>query len=123
MTEKQKRFCEEYLLDCNARQSALRAGYTKNTANSASRWLVSGSRHYKKELDLYVREQSKKMHDERIADAHEVMVNLTSILRGETKTQVIVPSSCVPVEIGTPTVDRLKAGELLGKHYGLFPNS
>lgn len=33
MTEKQKRFCEEYLIDLNATQAAIRAGYSEKTAN------------------------------------------------------------------------------------------
>jgi len=33
MTDKQKRFCEEYILDCNATQAAIRAGYSKKTAS------------------------------------------------------------------------------------------
>lgn len=32
LTEKQKRFVEEYLIDLNATQSAIRAGYSENTA-------------------------------------------------------------------------------------------
>ncbi|WP_211657543.1 terminase small subunit [Parapedobacter composti] len=32
MTDKQKRFCEEYLVDLNATQAAIRAGYSENTA-------------------------------------------------------------------------------------------
>ncbi len=31
-TEKQKLFCEEYLIDLNATQAAIRAGYSENTA-------------------------------------------------------------------------------------------
>ena len=27
LTQKQKRFCDEYLVDCNATQAAIRAGY------------------------------------------------------------------------------------------------
>lgn len=33
LTEKQKRFCEEYMIDLNATQAAIRAGYSKDTAN------------------------------------------------------------------------------------------
>lgn len=33
MTEKQKRFCNEYLIDLNATQAAIRAGYKKQYAN------------------------------------------------------------------------------------------
>ena len=34
MTKKQKRFCEEYLIDLNATQAAIRAGYSPETAYS-----------------------------------------------------------------------------------------
>lgn len=32
LTEKQRKFCDEYLLDLNATQAAIRAGYSSNTA-------------------------------------------------------------------------------------------
>ena len=38
LTEKQKRFAEEYLLDLNATQAAIRAGYSAEAA------IVQGSR-------------------------------------------------------------------------------
>ena len=34
MTKKQKRFCEEYLIDLNATQAAIRAGYSPDTAKA-----------------------------------------------------------------------------------------
>ena len=34
MTKKQKRFVEEYLIDLNATQAAIRAGYSPDTAKS-----------------------------------------------------------------------------------------
>lgn len=40
LTPKQKRFCEEYLIDLNATQAAIRAGYSPKTAEqTASRLL------------------------------------------------------------------------------------
>ena len=33
LTEKQKRFVDEYLIDLNATQAAIRAGYSPNTAS------------------------------------------------------------------------------------------
>ena len=40
LTDKQKRFCEDYLLDLNATQAAIRAGYSPKTAEqTASRLL------------------------------------------------------------------------------------
>lgn len=35
MTPKQRRFCEEYLIDLNATQAAIRAGYSRKTARVA----------------------------------------------------------------------------------------
>lgn len=35
LTAKQKRFCDEYLIDLNATQAAIRAGYSEKTAYSA----------------------------------------------------------------------------------------
>lgn len=34
LNDKQERFCQEYLIDCNATQAAIRAGYSEKTAGS-----------------------------------------------------------------------------------------
>ena len=36
LNEKQKRFCEEYVIDLNATQASIRAGYSKKTARTIS---------------------------------------------------------------------------------------
>lgn len=41
MTKKQKRFVEEYLIDLNATQAAIRAGYSPDTAQEQSSRLLS----------------------------------------------------------------------------------
>lgn len=42
MTAKQKRFCDEYMIDLNATQAAIRAGYSPKTAcEQASRLLAN----------------------------------------------------------------------------------
>ena len=44
LTDKQEMFCKEYLIDLNATQAAIRAGYSKKTANEqAGRLLVNVS--------------------------------------------------------------------------------
>lgn len=40
MTPKQQRFCDEYLIDLNATQAAIRAGYSEKTAYSAGQRLL-----------------------------------------------------------------------------------
>ena len=41
LTDKQRRFVEEYLIDLNATQGAIRAGYSKKTAQEQSSRLLS----------------------------------------------------------------------------------
>lgn len=41
LTPKQVRFCEEYLVDLNGTQAAMRAGYSKKTANEQSSRLLA----------------------------------------------------------------------------------
>ena len=44
LTHKQKRFCHEYLIDLNAKQAAIRAGYSKKNAQfQASRMLTNAN--------------------------------------------------------------------------------
>ena len=133
MTAKEKRFGDEFLLDMNCTQAAIRAGYSESTAKNACYWVnqeadakqVKAGRksQYKPELAAYINEQLEQMHSKLTADAQEVMEYLTSVLRGESKSSVLARD-----EIGAERViekppdekERLKAAELLGKRYGLF---
>ena len=40
MTDKQQKFVDEYLIDCNATQAAIRAGYSKNRASEIAYQLL-----------------------------------------------------------------------------------
>lgn len=44
MTNKQRRFCEEYIIDLNASHAAIQAGYSKSTANKKAPGWVGKSR-------------------------------------------------------------------------------
>lgn len=121
MTDKQKRFCDEYLIDCNATQAAIRAGYSPKTAYSI------GEENLKKpELKTYIDERLEQLHSEKIADAQEVLEYLTSVMRGEHTEQVLrLDGDGVQVvdSVQTPTRDELKAAELIGKRYGMFKDA
>lgn len=122
MTNKQKRFCDEYLIDCNATQAAIRAGYSPKSAYSI------GMENLKKpEIKTYIDEQLKKLHDAKIADADEVIKYLTSVMRGESTAEVVVIegegegySTARRMSKAPDEKERLKAAELLGKRFGLF---
>lgn len=122
MTEKQKRFCEEYLKDQNATQAAIRAGYSKKTAAAAASRLLTNVN-----VRPYIDEQLQQIHSENIATAAEVMEYLTSVQRGKSRSAYItvegIGEGCSQTVITMKTPDekdRLKAAELLGKCYGIF---
>lgn len=121
MTDKQKRFCDEYLIDCNATQAAIRAGYSPKTAYSI------GEENLKKpELKTYIDERLEQLRSEKIADAQEVLEYLTSVMRGEHTEQVLrLDGDGVQVvdSVQTPTRDRLRAAKLIGKRYGMFKDA
>lgn len=117
VTDKQKRFCDEYLIDLNATQAAIRAGYSKKTAYSI------GVENLKKpEIKSYIDEQLKKMQDESIAKADEVLRYFTAVMRGESRSQVVIATPCGAESVDKPPdeKERLKAAEMLGKYHTLF---
>ena len=125
MTEKQKIFCDEYLVDLNATR-AYKAAYPKVkkdtvAAASAARLLTNVK------VKTYIAERLDELHSERTADAKEVLEYLTSVLRGQSQSETIViegtGDGCSEARsvLKTPEErERLKAAELLGKYYALF---
>lgn len=118
MTPKQKRFCDEYLIDCNATQAAIRAGYSEKTAKQ-----IGTENLAKPDLRAYIDQRLEEMQSKTIASATEVMQYLTSVMRGESKSSVLAlcGDGCQEViEKAPDEKEQLKAAELIGKRYGLF---
>lgn len=122
LTAKQKRFCDEYLIDLNATQAAIRAGYSKKTANRIGTENLS-----KLVIKQYIDARMAEKESELIADQDEVLKYLTSVLRGKSQsTEIVVEgigdgvSEARTIQKEPSEKDRLKAAELLGKRYGLY---
>lgn len=134
LNDKQKMFCLEYLKDLNGTQAAIRAGYSKNTANEqASRMLTNVN------IQEFLTKLMEDKKNSLIAEQDEVLETLTRILRREETDTVVVTLKShkthyddegkkvvedeekpVAVPIPTRVGDVNKAAELLGKRYGLF---
>ena len=117
LTTKQKRFCQEYLIDLNATQAAIRAGYSEKSAYSVGQRILKNV-----EVKKYIVEQVERLKNEKISSAQEVLEYLTSVMRGEQKEQVplMYYDKQILEEKSASIKDRLKAAELLGKRYALF---
>lgn len=122
MTAKQRIFCEEYLIDLNATQAAIRAGYSKRSAKQIGEENLS-----KPDLKKYIDSRMAEKESELIADQDEVLRYLTAVLRGESRSSVVVvestgdfTSAAREMEKAPDEKEKLKAAELLGKRYGIY---
>nr|DAP95487.1 MAG TPA: Terminase small subunit [Caudoviricetes sp.] len=122
LTLKQQRFADEYIISGNATEAAIKAGYSKKTANRIATENLS-----KPVIKSYIDERLKELSDKKIANQQEVLEYLTSVLRGESSSEVVViegqgegVSKAKPIQKAPDEKERLKAAELLGKRMGLF---
>lgn len=125
MTDNQRKFCDEYLIDCNAAR-AYKAAYPRikndNVAKSAGNRLLTFV-----DIKENIQTRLDEMASAKVATAEEVIRYLTSVMRGESDSEVVVVtgdgdgySSAEKVKKNPDEKERLKAAELLGKRYGLF---
>lgn len=89
LNPKQKKFCLEYVKTGNAKQAAIKAGYSEKTAYS-----IGNENLNKPELKNYIQELTDQMESQKIASAIEMQQVLTSIIRQETDEEVIVVEGC-----------------------------
>lgn len=141
LTEKQKRFVEEYLIDLNATQAAIRAGYSPNRASEQGHQLLQKTT-VSNEIAVTMAERSKRtgINQDRVVQelAKIAFVNIKSVVNDEceilpdaSETDLAAIESIkvktIPTKTGEMGVERevklsskLKALELLGKHLGMW---
>lgn len=122
MNPKQKAFANYYIETGNAYQSAVKAGYSNNYAKGNAIKLLENV-----SVKKYIDEQMKKLEDEQIAKADEVLKLLSRIIRDEETEEVIVMKNIgdfmnepVKIDKKLDAKDRIKAAELIGKRYRLW---
>lgn len=122
MTDKQQKFADEYLIDCNAEQAAIRAGYSEKYARGNAHKLVANGC-----IKEYIEEKMNEISSEKIATAEEVMMYLTSVMRGQSQSEIVVVegvgdgcSEARRLKKAPDEKEKLKAAELLGKRYAIF---
>lgn len=146
LTPKQKRFCEEYIIDFNGTQAVIRAGYSKKTAAAIANELLSKPEitEYLDVLKLKLQEMTGisaqmvinelakcgfanilEFVDERntIKDISQVDRKYTAALAGvktTTKTVHFNGGEETTVQTEIKLTDKISALEKLGKHLGIF---
>jgi len=141
LTPKQKTFCDEYLIDLNATQAAIRAGYSPDSAKEigCENLTKPNIRAY---IDKEIANRSKRtgINQDRVIRelARIAFVNANDVINmdeatlkadaseDDTATIASVKVKTIPTKEGEGVereiklADKLKALELLGKHLGMF---
>lgn len=120
MTEKQKRFCDEYLIDLNgtrAYKTAYPSVKSDEVAKAAASRMLSNVN-----VRAYLDERLEQLRSERTADIREILEYLTAVMRGEEKEEKMAANALGEMEAYNVRnqANQLKAAELLGKRFGLF---
>lgn len=140
LTEKQKRFVEEYLIDLNATQAAIRAGYSIKNADKIGSELLGKTR-VAEAISEKMAERSKRtgVNQDRVVLelAKLAFVKMTDIVDSQGKIKSNAKEddlACIEsvkykkatsetgssVEREVKISPKLKALELLGKHLGMW---
>ena len=127
MTPKQERFIEEYLVDLNATQAAIRAGYSEQTARQIGAQNLS-KLVIQQAIEAARNKRSERVEltqDEVVRDLRELRdicmgrkpVRITEVVKnaqlGEVTAREVEVYALEPTGAG-------KALDLLGKHLGMF---
>lgn len=141
LTAKQKKFVEEYLIDLNATQAAIRAGYSPDTAKEIGCENLTKP-NIKTEIDKAMAERSRRTgisQDRVLRELAKIafvnpgdVINLNqATIKSDAKEEDLAAIASVkikniPTEDGEITereiklCDKLKALDLLGKHLGIY---
>lgn len=125
LTPRQQRFVDEYLVDLNGTQAAIRAGYSPKTAGR-----IAGQNLKKLEIQQAISAAQSKRQERTELTADEVIRDLREvrdICMGRKTVKVVevvkFEGEATPHEVDSLVFDPVganKALELLGKHIGMF---
>jgi phage terminase small subunit len=120
LTKKQEMFCKEYLIDLNATQAAIRAGYSEKTAKN-----IGAENLAKPYLSEYIQKLMDKRSEKTNLTAESILNDILEVK--DRCMQKVEPITYRKDGEEYPTGEykfehngALKALELLGKHLKLF---
>lgn len=102
LTDKQKRFCEEYLIDLNATQAAIRAGYSPKTAEQTASRLLRNVK-----VQEYIAKRQKELSRSTEVTQERVIKELALIAFSNNADYAHVVEKKMKAEVGGALVDIL----------------
>ena len=126
LTPKQQRFVEEYLIDLNATQAAIRSGYSEKTARD-----IGCENLAKPNIAKAIEEARNKLSERTEITQDYVLTNIQKVIERCMQHEAVQARDGSPLLVQGPEGDlaclfefketgALKGLELLGKHLGMF---
>ena len=118
ITPKQQRFADEYLIDLNATQAAIRAGYSVKTAEQQGNRLLGNAK-----VAAYIAlAQANRSERTEITQDYVLSSIFSTMERCKQAEAVLVetPSGGLAPSYTFNAMGVFKGAELLGKHLGMF---
>lgn len=126
LTPKQQRFVEEYLIDLNATQAAIRAGYSEKTAA-----VIGAENLIKPNIAKAIQEAQNKRTERTEITQDYVLSNIKKVVERCMQQEAVQSRDGSPLLVEGPEGNlaclfefkeqgALKGLELLGKHLGMF---
>lgn len=126
LTDKQQRFVEEYLIDLNATQAAIRAGYSENTARA-----IGAENLTKPDIAAAIAALKADRSERTEVSADYVLTSIVETMERCKQASPVTYKNGERVMVATPdgeiapawtfnAAGVLKGAELLGKHLALF---
>jgi phage terminase small subunit len=120
LTDQQQLFCDQYLVDLNGKQAAIRAGYSEKTAEVQASRLLSYAK-----VQEYIKEKQNTLSEKLSLDAEWVLIRLKEISDRCVQAEPVMIRNAEGelVESGEYKFDSSGANrstELIGKHLGMF---
>ena len=115
LTDKQKRFCEEYVIDLNLTAAAIRAGYSEKTARQ-----IGCENLTKPNIQEYIQRLMDKRAEKANISAENVLNSILEIRDYFMQDSHKLNRNGDIVAYEKDVNGALKANELLGKHLKLF---
>lgn len=127
LTPKQERFCEEYLIDLNATQAAIRAGYSEDTAKQIGCENLTKPDLHARIVELQAARSARVQVDgdwvlRRLIEISDKCMQAKRVMVFDPEQRCLVQKTTEEGELlyEFDSIGATKATELIGKHIGFF---
>ncbi|MFS0749538.1 terminase small subunit [Oceanobacillus sp. 1P07AA] len=121
LTDKQKRFVEEYIIDLNATQSAIRAGYSEKSAKQQGSYLLTNPN-----VLTYIKKLREEQKEKLFLDSLWVLERLSQVVDRSMQAEPVMTfdyatKEMIPTgEYQYDSTGANRALELIGRHLMMF---